>query len=89
MYVFLYNTIKWPFQPKHSPGWNNIRCHSFRYSNINTRVFVTAVVSTACIKISTIICFYIIVRPSRHYFYYLLLVSTTIWPAFTFTPTAL
>ena len=25
MYVFLYNTIKWPYQPKHSPSYPRSR----------------------------------------------------------------
>ena len=32
MYVFLYNTIKWPYQPKHSPSINDGKNLVTKYS---------------------------------------------------------
>ena len=42
MYVFLYNTIKWPYQPKHSPSYEN---------NVN---FCSEVATLYCCKWNTV-----------------------------------
>ena len=35
MYVFLYNNIKWPYQPKHSPSFDPVGCNYRWFSRKN------------------------------------------------------